>query len=116
MIRLLSAGVVFIVALLTWRLASPALVNQQFANQIFRTETPTTDSPATETRNIGFDAEVPTGTAQTNPAGGTATPPTRTAGANTLPANPTPAATGPVTYPEITSSPAPATAPVKGAW
>jgi hypothetical protein len=108
MIRLISAGVLFIAALLTWRLVSPALVNQQFANQIFRTETASPDNPAIETRNIGFDAEVPTG------APTEAGDRTRAGGLNTgipapNPANPSP-------FPEVAPSPAPQSAPVTGVW
>ncbi len=115
MLRLLTAGIVFLVGLLTWRLASPVLVNQKFTNQIFKTENAAPDSPATEARNIGFDTEVPAtpgarpGTAATGQTGAV-----RAVGANSLPANPS--ATDPVLYPEVANTPAPSNAPVKGVW
>jgi hypothetical protein len=118
MLRLIAAGVLFLVGLLTWRLASPVLVNQRFANQLFQTEqtaVPGVEGAAAETRNIGFDAEV---TTVAQDAAAPAGDRVRAVGANTgLPTNPAPA-TDPISYPEAAAPAAaqPANAPVRGAW
>ncbi len=112
MIRLISAGVLFIAALLTWRLGSSALGNQPFANQIFKTETAAPDNPAIEARNVGFDTEAPTGGASgANPDPGDKT---RAGGLNTgIPASTT---ASPSPFPEVAPSPAAQSTPVTGVW